>query len=90
MPKHSSHSEHSTFTLRMDIKLKKEFMSAARAENRPVAEIIRDLMASYVERKKKREFEAEARRQSAIIAGSPGEKRAMQWVEDVADHEGWS
>jgi hypothetical protein len=74
----------------MDFKLKKEFMSAARAENRPVAEIIRDFMAAYVERKKKKEFETEARRQSEMIARSMDEKRSMDWIEDVADREGWS
>jgi hypothetical protein len=74
----------------MDFKLKREFMTAAKAENRPVAEIIRDFMVAYVDRKKKKEFEAEARRQSAMIARSTDEKRSMDWIEDVADREGWS
>ena len=81
--------EQSTFTFRVDTTLKKTFMAVTDKENKPVAQVLRDFMSDYVERKKRKEFEAEARRQSAVIAGSPEEEQVMGWIKDVADPEGW-
>ncbi len=89
MPK-SSQSGQSTFTFRIDASLKKEFMAATKTENRPVARVLRDFMASYIERKERKEFEAEAHRQSSLVANSPEEKQVMDWIKDVADGEGWN
>ncbi len=79
----------STFTFRIDPILKKKFMEITEKENKPVAEVLRDFMSDYVERKKRKEFEAEARRQSALIASSSEEEHVMDWIRDVADREGW-
>ena len=85
----ASQSGQSTFTFRIDPTLKKEFMAVTEIENKPVAQVLRDFMFSYVERKKRKEFETEARRQSALIAASPEEGQVMDWIKDVADREGW-
>ena len=54
-----------------------------------MAQVLRDFMASYVERRKRKEFEAEARRQSLLIAASPEEEQVMDWISDVTDIEAW-
>jgi hypothetical protein len=45
-------------------------------------------MRDYVEAARQREFAAEARRQSQMIAGSPYESEVMRWMEDVSGNEG--
>ncbi len=79
----------STFTFRIDPDLKREFMAVTETENKPVSQVLRDLMAAYVERKKRKQFEIEARRQSKLIASSPEEAEVMDWISDVTDSEGW-
>jgi len=74
----------STLNLRIDAALKAEFAEAVEAENRPAAEVVRALMASYVEDARKRRFAAEARRQSALIAASEDEVEVMRWIQDVS------
>ncbi len=64
-------------------------MAVIETENKPVAQVLRDFMASYVERRKRKEFEAEARRQSLLIAASPEEEQVMDWISDVTDIEAW-
>lgn len=78
-----------TFTFRIDPDLKQEFMALTEAENKPVSQVLRDLMAAYVGRKKRKQFELEARRQSKLIASSPEEAEVMDWISDVTDPEGW-
>ena len=85
----NSPSAGSTFTFRIDPTLKAEFMAVIETENKPVAQVLRDFMASYVERRKRKEFEAEARRQSLLIAASPEEEQVMDWISDVTDIEAW-
>ena len=85
----SSRSGESSFTFRIDPMLKKEFMAVTETENKPVAHVLRDFMAAYVERKKRKEFESEASRQSALISHSSEEGEVMDWIRDVADREGW-
>jgi Protein of unknown function (DUF3018) len=75
----------STFTFRIDPNLKREFMAVM--ENKPVSQILLDLMAAHVERKKQKQFEMEARRQSNLIASSPEEAEVMDWISDVVDSE---
>ncbi len=84
MPRTSSHSKDSVLNLRIDPELKTQFGLAARAENKPIAEALRDLMRSYVEAARQRAFVQEARRQSQSIAGSPDEAEIMRWMEDVS------
>ena len=54
-----------------------------------MSQVLRDLMAAYIERKKRRQFEVEARRQSKLIASSPEEAEVMEWISDVTESEGW-
>ncbi len=44
-----------TLNLRVDPALKAEFMAATEAENKPVAEVLRDFMRSYVKRARRKE-----------------------------------
>ncbi|MGA3210739.1 MAG: antitoxin MazE-like protein [Terriglobales bacterium] len=78
-----------TINLRIDPALKAAFVAATEGEKRPVAEIIRELMRSYVEKTNRRKFAAEARRQSQLVADSPEESEVMHWIHHVSDIEGW-
>jgi hypothetical protein len=79
----TSKSKNGTLNLRVDPRLKAEFTAAAEDEKRPVAEVLRDFMADYVERRKREKFRTEARRQSLLVAGSPDEAEVMEWIRDV-------
>lgn len=35
-------------------------------------------------------FAAECRRQSALLAADPHEREALDWIEQVADTDGWT
>jgi len=50
--------------------LKAAFTAAAEAEDKPAAQILRDFMRAYVKQRARRAFEAEARRQSLLIAAA--------------------
>ncbi len=73
-----------TLNLRVDPALKAEFVAATEAENKPVAEVLRDLMRSYVKRVRRKKFAAEARRQSQRVANSADESEVMNWIRDVS------
>ena len=77
-------SQETTLNLRLDSALKAEFMAAAEADNRAAAEVLRDLMRSYVEEARRCRFQAEAQRQSQLIAGSRDEAEVMRWIRDVS------
>ncbi len=70
--------------VRIDPALRSEFARAARAENRTVADVLRELIRTYVATARQRKFTAEARRQSSLIASSPEESEVMRWVQDVS------
>ena len=89
MTKTNQNPAGSTFTFRIDPILKSEFTAATEAENQPVAQVLRAFMSAYVARKKRKEFEAEAHRQSSLIASSPEEKEVMDWIRGVADTGDW-
>jgi hypothetical protein len=36
------------------------------------------------------QFAAECRRQSALIAADPHEREMIEWIEQVADTDGWT
>ena len=57
-----------TFNIRIDPQLKAAFTAAAEAEHRPAADVLRGLMRLYIRRRERRNFEAEARQQAALIA----------------------
>jgi hypothetical protein len=80
-------SKDQLLNLRIDPELKAQFAKAARAENKPIAEALRELMRTYVEAGQQREFAAEARRQSQLIASSPDEVEVLRWMEDVSGNE---
>jgi hypothetical protein len=61
-------TKETTFNFRLDPDLKAAFTEAAEADHKPAAEVLRRFMRSYVEQKRRRAFEAEARRQSLSIA----------------------
>jgi predicted transcriptional regulator len=91
MPVAERKSAAETLTLRLARELKEEFVSVAQSENRPASEVLRDLMAEYVKREKRRK--AEARRQSALLASSfveSDEKELMLWFEGTWSMEDWT
>lgn len=87
MPRSSSQPKDILLNVRIDPELKSEFARAASAQHRTVAEVLRELMRAYVEGMRRRSFQAEARRQSKLIANSPDEAEVMRWIEDVSGSE---
>jgi hypothetical protein len=83
----SSNAE--TITIRLGRKLKDKFTSAAKTENRPASEVLRDLMLAYVEDQERRQFEGEARRESKLVAASFDEKEVDLWLEETWKIPGW-
>jgi hypothetical protein len=45
-------------------------------------------MRGYVENARRRQFAAEARRQSQLIAASEDESEVMRWIQDVSSVKG--
>jgi len=68
MPRASQHPKETSFNLRIDHALKVAFTAATEAEDKPAAQVVRDFMRAYVRQQERRTFEAEARRQSLLIA----------------------
>ena len=95
MPRVSQHPKEESFNFRIDTKLKAEFQTAAEAQDKPAAQVLRDFMRAYVERQRARIFAAEARRQSRLLAARAAdpdsdEAETMRWIEEVADTSGWT
>jgi len=88
-PDSGSRSKGALLNLRLDPELKEQFAQAARAANKPLAEVLRELMRAYVKVAREREFVREARLQSQTIAGTVDEAEVMRWTEDAASAEGW-
>lgn len=84
MPQSRHLRKEDTLNLRVDPALKAEFVAATEAQNKPVAEVIRDLMRAYVQHARRRKFASEARRQSRLIAHSPDDAEVMNWIRDVS------
>jgi hypothetical protein len=79
-----------TFNFRVEADLKAEFVAATAAEDRPAGQVLRDLMRRYIAARRRSDFEAEARRQSRLIAADTGEHdEIMRWIDDASDHDGW-
>ncbi len=57
-------------TFRLDPLLKREVIRIARTEHKPVGELLRELVQERVDRKRRLAFEAEARRQSLLVAAA--------------------
>lgn len=88
MPQSLTRPREATLNLRIDAALKMEFAEAVKAEDRPVAEVMRALMRGYVDEARQRRFAAEARRQSQLIASSEDEAEVMRWIQDVSALDG--
>ncbi len=68
-----------TVTFRIDPELKAALAEIAQRESKPVGELLRELVRERVEQKRRRAFEAEARRQSleaAAVARDPDSDEA--------------
>lgn len=95
MPRASQHPKEDSFNFRVDPTLKAEFQSATEAEDKPAAQVLRDFMRAYVERRRGRDFATKARRQSRLIAERAAdqdsdEAEVMRWIEDVTDNDRWT
>ena len=80
-------SRQKLLNLRIDAELKEQFERVARSSDRSAAEVLRELMRLYVEAARRREYAAEARRQSKLVSGSREEDEVMRWIEDVSSRE---
>jgi hypothetical protein len=95
MPRASQHPKDESFNFRVDPKLKADFQSATEAEDKPAAQVLRDFMRAYVDRRRQRTFATEAQRQSRLIATRAAdpesdEAEVMRWIENVASTDSWS
>jgi hypothetical protein len=63
MPDTTIDAPRATLTFGLPAELKAEFAAIAEKEARPVEELLRDLIRERVKQERRREFEAEARRQ---------------------------
>ena len=68
MPRTGTVLKAEIITFRVDSSLKREVSRIARAERKPVGELLRELVQERVDRKRRLAFEAEARRQSLLVA----------------------
>jgi len=96
MPRTSQHPKETSFNLRLDPALKTAFTAAAEAEDKPAAQVVREFMRAYVKQRERRIFEAEARRQSLLIAERArdphsDEAQVMREIEaELADSSFWT
>jgi predicted transcriptional regulator len=75
-----SESKTETITFRLDAVLKDELAAIAETQARPMGEVLRELVRDHIKQKKRREWEAEARRQSlecAAVARDPNSDEAQ-------------
>jgi len=94
MPRTSRYPKETSFNLRIDPALKAAFTAATEADDKPAAQVVRDFMRAYVKLRERRIFEAEARRQSLVVAErardpNSDEAQVMRDIEALADAEGW-
>ena|SRR5579863_2090415 len=68
MTRRSLGSEVEMVTFRMDRRLKTAIADIAEEEAKPLGELLRELVHDRVEARRRREFAAEARRQSLLLA----------------------
>jgi predicted DNA-binding protein len=67
MARTSSDHKAEIITFRVPPELKTAFADIAREESKPVGELLREMIRERIEQKRRREFEAEARRQCLEI-----------------------
>ncbi|HET8997237.1 MAG TPA: hypothetical protein VFN42_11270 [Acetobacteraceae bacterium] len=96
MPRTTQHPKETSFNMRIDPQLKAAFTKATEAEDKPAAQVVRSFMRAYVRRRERLAFEAEARRQSRLIAErardpQSDEAHVMREIEaELADESFWS
>jgi hypothetical protein len=88
-PAIANRSTADTMTIRLDRKLKDEFISAAKTEDRPASEVLRDLMLAYVEDRERKLFEAEAQRESRLVAAAFDGEEVDLLFEETWNLPGW-
>jgi predicted transcriptional regulator len=89
MPGTNQHSKADTLTFRIDPGLKAAFAEIAKEQSRSAGDILREHIRHLVEQKRRRDFAAEAERQSLLVAESSDEAEVMRWIAEIADTEGW-
>jgi hypothetical protein len=92
MTRATQHPKAETFNFRIDPALKAAFTQATEAEDKPAAQVLRDFMRAFVERRNRQAFEAEARRQSleaAAHARNPksDEAQSLKEMETLLDED---
>jgi hypothetical protein len=70
MPRTTTLLKDETFTFRLDPRMKAEFAKSAAARQKQPAQLLRDLVSEHLRRERRRDFEAEAQRQVAIVNGA--------------------
>lgn len=63
-----SETKTETITFRIDAALKDQLAEIAETQAKPMGEVLRELVRDHIKQKRRREFEAEARRQSLLLA----------------------
>jgi hypothetical protein len=86
MPRTTSSAKVDTLTFRVEPALKTAFTRIAGEEHKPVGVLLRELVRERVERRRRRAFESEARRQSleaAAAARDPDSDEAamLRWLD---------
>jgi hypothetical protein len=86
MPRTTPLPKAETLTFRIEPALKVAFTRIAGEEHKPVGELLRELVRERVERRRRRAFETEARRQSleaAAAARDPNSDEAamLRWLD---------
>ena len=95
MPRLTTEPKADTMTFRIDPQTKAAITAVARSEDKPVGELLRELVRGRIEEGHRRLFEAEARRQSleaAAAAKDPNsdEARVMRELEaDLDEIDEW-
>jgi hypothetical protein len=79
MPRTSQRPKETSFNLRINPELKAAFAAAAEEEDKPAAQVVRDLMRDYVKQRERRIFAAEARRQSLEAAKAAQDPSTDEW-----------
>jgi len=99
MPRTVSNVKGETFTFRLDPALKDGLARSAAAERVHPAELVRSLVRDHLAEKQRRDFEAEARRQSLAVARraqdpASDEAQVMRDIDSGLEHDqaggGWT
>jgi hypothetical protein len=67
MPRTTTDPKADSLTFRIPAALKADFAAIAEKEAKPVGELLRELIRDRIKQERRREFEAEARRQCELI-----------------------